>query len=787
MAQSRKKSKNKIQINPWLAIILGFISFFAMTGFGFFGIFSANIFRFFVGDAYRVFALILFLFSIYLLIRGEIHKIKMSKQIIGITLIVLSILTFLHAIFFEPIINTETDVLSATWTYFLSDFMSNSINQTLGGGMIGGFLYGLSYFLFSQVGTYILLVFTVILGILFITDTSFSEVNAFLIKSTNIVGGWISQAFTQVKGSNKQAKSENKTKKKPKKKKETPEPKDSIQSDSVDKTVEEAAPQKSIPIDMYKPIQEDDIDPQSVIKQPPVQESKTKENSIDIDNDESQTLEIVSEEENEGYRLPPLHLLEKREVPDQSKEYDTAEDNVNVLQKTLESFDVDAEVVKVNIGPSVTMYEIEPGPGVKVNKIENLSKDIALAMAAKDVRIEAPIPGKRRVGIEVPNKKVAFVSFREVMVELGRDNENLLEVPLGKDVSGHVITAELDDMPHLLVAGATGSGKSVAINGMITAILMRAKPHEVKLMMIDPKMVELSVYNDIPHLLTPVVTNPKKAANALNKVVQEMDRRYELLSSTGTRNRKGYNEFIKKHNEETGDNKKLLPYIVVIVDELADLMMVAGKDVEAAISRIAQKARAAGIHMILATQRPSVDVITGSIKANIPSRMAFSVSSGTDSRTILDQNGAEKLLGRGDMLFKPVDRNAPIRIQGSFIEDQEVEEVVSWVKQEQEPNYVEEMEPTEETSAVEDEPEDELFDEAVELIMDMETASISMLQRRLRIGYNRAARIMGEMEDRGFVSPQDGSKPRDVYIQPPSEDSEEDPENNQELPADTLN
>ncbi len=764
--------------------MLGFVSFFAMTGFGFFGIFSANIFRFFVGDAYRVFALILFLFSIYLLIRGELRKIKMSKRIIGITLIVLSILIFLHAIFFEPIINTETNVLSATWTYFLSDFMSNSVNQTLGGGMIGGFLYGLSYFLFSQIGTYILLVLTVILGILFITDTSFGEVNAFLVKSAHIVGRWISQAITQIKRSNPSVKSESTFKSKTRKKKETPKPKDSVQSTPADQTVKETAPQKSIPIDMYKPPTEDDSDFQSVNKPASDQASKPIENHTDAEQNE--TLEIVSEEENEGYSLPPLHLLEKRDAPDQSKEYDTAEDNVNVLQETLASFDVDAEVVKVNIGPSVTMYEVEPGPGVKVNKIENLSKDIALAMAAKDVRIEAPIPGKRRVGIEVPNKKVAFVSFREVMVELGRDNENLLEVPLGKDVSGHVITAELDDMPHLLVAGATGSGKSVAINGIITAILMRAKPHEVKLMMIDPKMVELNVYNDIPHLLTPVVTNPKKAANALNKVVQEMERRYELLSNTGTRNRKGYNDFIKKHNEQTGDNKKLLPYIVVIVDELADLMMVAGKDVEAAISRIAQKARAAGIHMILATQRPSVDVITGTIKANIPSRMAFSVSSGTDSRTILDQNGAEKLLGRGDMLFKPVDRNSPLRIQGSFIEDQEVEEVVNWVKQEQEPNYVEEMAPTEDTSGAGGEPEDEMFDEAVELIMDMETASISMLQRRLRIGYNRAARIMGEMEDRGFVSPQDGSKPRDVYIQPPSEDSEQGLENNEEVPGETL-
>lgn len=786
MAKSRKKSKNKTQINPWSAIALGFISFFAASGFGFFGIFSANILRFFVGDAYRIFALILFLFSIYLLIRGEVHRIKISKKTIGITLIILSALIFLHAIFFRPIINTETNVVSATWTYYLNDFLSNSLNQTLGGGMIGGLFYGISYFLFSQIGTYIFLGLTTTLGILFISNTSFGEVNAFLQKNIRRISRWLNQAFIQIKESTVKPKQEKRSRKKPQKKTEVSKHSKTIPTveRAMNNETEKTADQEPITIDMYKTTPHDE----DVISQPiekPMPATTNNSTGNNLNKDENESLEIVSEEENKGYSLPPLHLLEKREIPDQSTEYETAEDNVNVLQDTLESFDVDAKVVKVNIGPSVTMYEIEPGPGVKVNKIENLSKDIALAMAAKDVRIEAPIPGKRRVGIEVPNQKVAFVSFREVMVELGRDNENLLEVPLGKDVSGDVITAELDDMPHLLVAGATGSGKSVAINGVITAILMRAKPHEVKLMMIDPKMVELSVYNDIPHLLTPVVTNPKKAANALNKVVQEMERRYELLSSTGTRNRKSYNDFIKKQNEETGDNKKLLPYIVVIVDELADLMMVAGKDVETAISRIAQKARAAGIHMILATQRPSVDVITGSIKANIPSRMAFSVSSGTDSRTILDQNGAEKLLGRGDMLFKPVDRNAPLRIQGSFIEDQEVEEVVNWVKQEQEPNYVEEMKPTEETTA-NDEPEDEMFDEAVELIVDMETASISMLQRRLRIGYNRAARIMGEMEDRGFVSPQDGSKPRDVYIQPRTEDSEENQEDNPDVHNETL-
>ncbi|HPJ00959.1 MAG TPA: DNA translocase FtsK, partial [Enterococcus sp.] len=391
---------------------------------------------------------------------------------------------------------------------------------------------------------------------------------------------------------------------------------------------------------------------------------------------------------------------------------------------------------------------------------------IALALAAKDIRMEAPIPGKSLIGIEVPNDAVSMVSFREVIEATPAHPENLLEVPLGRDISGKVQTADLTKMPHLLVAGSTGSGKSVAINGIITSILMQAKPHEVKMMMVDPKMVELNVYNGIPHLLTPVVTNPRKAAQALQKVVKEMEERYEKFAATGVRNITGYNEMIAEKNRETGEKHPILPFIVVIVDELADLMMVASNEVEDAIIRLAQMARAAGIHMILATQRPSVDVITGIIKANVPSRMAFAVSSGTDSRTIIDSNGAEKLLGRGDMLFLPMGENKPIRVQGAFISDHDVESVVEFVTEQQGANYEEKMMVTEEdvASGGGSEPQDELYDQAKDLVIEMQTASVSLLQRRFRIGYNRAARLVDELEANGVVGPSEGSKPRKVLL-----------------------
>ncbi len=470
---------------------------------------------------------------------------------------------------------------------------------------------------------------------------------------------------------------------------------------------------------------------------------------------------LTMTETPDGYQLPSLDLLAEPTSKDLSGENKRLKDNATKLIATLKSFGIGAKVLKIHLGPSVTKYEIEPKQGIKLSRITGLADDLALALAAKDIRIEAPIPGKAAVGIEVPNREVAMVSLREVLgAESVQSDSDRLLVALGRSISGETVTAKLNKMPHVLVAGSTGSGKSVCINGMIVSILMRARPDEVRLMMIDPKMVELNVYNGIPHLLAPVVTDPKKAAQALKQVVSEMERRYEIFSQNGARNIEGYNALIDKMNAEEKVHQRL-PYIVVIVDELADLMMVASNEVEDAIMRLAQMARAAGIHMVIATQRPSVDIITGVIKANIPSRIAFSVSSATDSRTILDTGGADKLLGRGDMLLLGNGMNKPVRVQGAFLSDEEVEKVVNHVISQQKTQYVEAMIPKDVPEG-ETEVDDPLYDEVVQFILTQETASTSMIQRKYRIGYNRAARLIDALEENGLIGPSEGSKPRRV-------------------------
>ncbi|MGW9528308.1 DNA translocase FtsK 4TM domain-containing protein [Paenibacillus terrae] len=460
------------------------------------------------------------------------------------------------------------------------------------------------------------------------------------------------------------------------------------------------------------------------------------------------------------YKLPSFRLLAKPQNVGKGLGQKDYMQTARKLEATLESFGVRAKVLEVVRGPAVTRYEIQPDIGVKVSRIVSLTDDIALALAAKDIRMEAPIPGKSAIGIEVPNNEVSIVTMREVMeTTVFQESVSNLSIAFGRDIAGQTIVGNLAKMPHLLVAGATGSGKSVCINGIITSILYKAKPDEVKFLMVDPKMVELNVYNGIPHLLAPVVTDPKRASLALKKIVVEMEKRYELFSKSGTRNIEGYNNLMK-------DNPAaFLPYIVVIVDELADLMMVAAGDVEDAIARLAQMARAAGIHLIIATQRPSVDVITGVIKANIPSRIAFGVSSQVDSRTILDMGGAEKLLGRGDMLFMPMGASKPVRVQGAFMSDQEVENIVNYVREQGEAQYDETLVPeVEELSADADEMLDELYDQAVNIILEAKQASVSLLQRRMRIGYTRAARLIDSMEARGVIGPYEGSKPREVLI-----------------------
>jgi len=463
---------------------------------------------------------------------------------------------------------------------------------------------------------------------------------------------------------------------------------------------------------------------------------------------------------DENYQRPPLSIFTLPEATSSGFNQKNAQENARKLEMTLESFGVQAKVLEISRGPTVTRYEVQPAVGVKVSRIVSLTDDIALALAARDIRMEAPIPGKAAIGIEVPNSEVAIVTLREVLESPEfQASQSKLSIAFGRDISGSAIVGNLQKMPHLLVAGATGSGKSVCINGIIASVLVNAKPHEVKLLMIDPKMVELSGYNGIPHLLAPVVTDPRKASFALKKVVQEMENRYQLFADRGARDIDRYNQMLR------ADGLEELPFIVVIVDELADLMMVAPGEVEDAICRIAQMARAAGIHLIVATQRPSVDVITGVIKANIPSRIAFSVSSMADSRTILDAGGAEKLLGRGDMLYLPAGASKSVRVQGAYVSELEIEKLVEYVKGQQNAVY------TVDLNTVEEEAEptagsdlDVLFVDAMDLVVESGQASVSMLQRRFRVGYSRAARIVDQMELQGLVGRFEGSKPREVLV-----------------------
>ena len=502
---------------------------------------------------------------------------------------------------------------------------------------------------------------------------------------------------------------------------------------------------------------------------------KEKDLIVDIRDYKEEANEVIEEQKNrkkvtkfdnsqdtsyDNYKLPPITLLNNPIKKQTITKSDIVEKS-KILQSTFNNFGIEVKIVKAIVGPSITQFQILPTPGTKVSKIVNLSNDIALNLAAKDVRIEAPIPGKSLIGIEIPNKVNELVSMKEVFVN-DKDNSPL-SVALGKDVAGEAIFTRIDKTPHLLIAGSTGSGKSVCVNTIITSILLKNKPNKVKLIMIDPKMVELSIYDGIPHLLTSVVTDPLKASDVLHKVVLEMENRYREFARARVRNIEGFNKIAAQDPDY-----KELPYIVVIIDELADLMMVSSKEVEESIARIAQKARAAGIHMIIATQRPSVDVITGVIKTNIPSRIAFAVSSSVDSRTILDKSGAETLLGKGDMLYLSADSSKPLRIQGAFLSDEEVEKVVDFVKSQSEAQYDPNMTPSEVSSQSGDfstEEVDPLYKEVLLFIAKTQKASASLLQRRFKIGYNRAARIIDMLEEDGYIGPVDGSKPRKVFLE----------------------
>lgn len=768
--KQNKQLKLKYELNGLVCIAIAIISILQL---GVVGQTFVHVFRFFAGEWFILCLIGLFLFGVTIFWKKQIPDM-LTRRKAGLYCIIASILLLSHVKLFQHLstagIIGSQSVIRNTFELFLMDMKGETGSPDLGGGMIGAVLFATSYFLFAQAGSQIMAIVLMLIGIVLITNRSLQEIvkKGTLPISQFLIKQW--KAFVQDMKEIKQAKKSTASQKTSEKKKRS-----RVQEDDEDDHIfvreETPVSDNSQPIIssfadrddmMTPPVQKE----QGVKETGPLEQPVQSASSQDIaDEPKAAPSMTFTELENKDYELPSLDILAEPQHSGQQTDKENIYENARKLETTFQSFGVKAKVTQVHLGPAVTKYEVYPDVGVKVSKIVNLSDDLALALAAKDIRIEAPIPGKSAIGIEVPNAEIAMVSLKEVLESKQNDRPNAkLLIGLGRNISGEAVLAEMNKMPHLLVAGSTGSGKSVCINGIITSILMRAKPHEVKMMMIDPKMVELNVYNGIPHLLAPVVTDPKKASQALKKVVSEMERRYELFSHTGTRNIEGYNDYIKRMNQTEEAKQPELPYIVVIVDELADLMMVASSDVEDSITRLSQMARAAGIHLIIATQRPSVDVITGVIKANIPSRIAFSVSSQTDSRTILDMGGAEKLLGRGDMLFLPVGSNKPVRVQGAFLSDEEVEHVVDHVITQQKAQYQEEMIPSEETQDQLAAVEDDLYDEAVELIIGMQTASVSMLQRRFRIGYTRAARLIDAMEERGVVGPYEGSKPREVLL-----------------------
>ncbi|WP_058485210.1 DNA translocase FtsK [Defluviitalea phaphyphila] len=677
------------------------------------------------------------------------------KIVIFIGMIIL-ISTFIHIINFKKITLEEINFWALIKHYY-------DIGSWRNGGVIGGIVGSLLFKILGVYGSYIVIITLFIILFILLTGRSFIDI---IMAIFNIIKKYILRLKEAIENyhleqqfKNKQRK-ENSINKKAKHKKN---------AEKISNQIIDNKEKNELPINLSEKDEEIQVLDFAEKKEKDKGNKKDDYSKKEINKtDDENTTQIMSNINNHiEYKFPSIEFLQNNTYSITASSKKLMINNAKKLEETLLSFGVEAKVLQISRGPTVTRYELQPSQGVKVSKIVNLADDIALNLAASGIRIEAPIPGKAAIGIEIPNKEVQPVFLREVI-----EDEEFIKFPsklafaLGKDISGKTVVADIARMPHLLIAGATGSGKSVCINTLITSILYKANPNEVKLLMIDPKVVELSVYNGIPHLMIPVVTDPKKAAGALNWAVQEMTNRYKLFAENNVRDIKGYNNMKREQNTEEA-NKEIMPQIVIIIDELADLMMTAPGEVEDAICRLAQMARAAGIHLVIATQRPSVDVITGVIKANIPSRLAFAVSSGTDSRTILDMTGAEKLLGKGDMLFYPVGASKPIRIQGAFISDKEVEKIVESIKVESKVEYnqdiIEEI-TTSNNLSTKGEEVDEYLEKAIEMVIEKEKASISMLQRYLRVGFNRAARIMEEMEKRGIVGPDEGSKPRKVLI-----------------------
>ncbi len=742
MAKKKKKKAvaKKIDHSEELyGILLVLAAILGIGKYGPVGKLIASFGLFLVGTGYGVFLLALFVVGCYLVVKREWPDFLTTK-LIGVYILVLGLLIIMHREYVSQNDGNMALIFQETMNELISGFHSIMHTGTVddlfavGGGVIGGGFSIVFDKLFSYTGMNIVAWVMVALGVVLFTGFSIVD--------------FVRDGYEKEKEKLKSRKSE---------KEEEPSKASVIINDGNE---DDAKDDQKITITSIDEVMKVGEKKEEVVKE----EVSTPSSPL---------------MPQKKYVLPPIDILDKPKKKTKGTDQGVIEKNIEILERVLKDFKIIGKVVEVHIGPSVVQYELEIASGTRVNKITSINREISLALAKKDVRIEAPIPGKNTVGIEFANDTPTPVSFYEIMNSTKMKNapDKKLMVPLGKSIMGDIGVCEVNKMPHLLIAGTTGSGKSVCVNGIICSILMRAKPDEVKLIMVDPKVVELSVYNGIPHLLRPVVTDPKQAAIALKKMVDEMERRYSVFSDSKTKNIEGYNAYVEKENSKIKDAEAKIakmPYIVIIIDELADLMMVAAKEVEDSILRITQKARAAGMHLIVATQRPSTEVITGLIKANIPSRIAFSVGSGIDSRTILDQTGAEQLLGKGDMLFLPIGMNSPLRIQGSFITDDEIKRIIDYTAEQQQVQYDDSMMRLENDSTSSDsgghstdssdDYDDPLYNEIVEFVIETQKASASLLQRRFKLGYNRAARIVDLLEERGIIGPQNGSKPREVLV-----------------------
>ena len=726
-----KKTKNKFEYNnEIIGVLLILLSIIGMLGYGRAGNFIRSFTVFLVGIAYFPLLLIFLILGVYIIVKSKAPKI-VSRESIGAHLIAMSILTILHLEYVKK--EPTSALITETFKNVMLAFKSPEVIKNCGGGMIGSILTYVFNWAFSSDGIIIVIITLIIVGIILIFNTS------------------ILSAFKNVQLPHFEYEEDDDDDE------DEEEEEEVADNRVVISSIEELTNKKEEPVE--------EVDADVPIKKTGDDHEEEREEPVPM---------------NTNYKLPSLNLLKTVKNVNSKENEQVAKENIAKLEDVLKVFEISGKIVQVNIGPTVTQYELDLKAGTKVNKLLGIQREIALAMAAKDVRIQAPIPGKNTIGIELPNKVNASVSFKEVLQSMPEVNEKtILAVGLGKDIMGKVKWCEINATPHLLVAGSTGSGKSVCINCIIASILMRSKPDEVKLVLVDPKKVEFSMYEGVPHLLSPVVTDPKKASIALKNIVLEMERRYELLEHTKNKNIVGYNKFCESHPEY-----QKLPYIVVIIDELADLMLVAAKEVEDSIMRITQMARAAGIHLIVATQRPSTDIITGVVKANIPSRISFAVSSQIDSRTILDMGGAEKLLGKGDMLFLPMGESIPMRVQGAFVSEEEIDRLVKYTISQQKANYdtsltVDRSSDSGSSSSSggddyssNEEYDDPIYNEVVDFAVQTGKISASLIQRKFRLGYNRAARIIDLLEERGIIGPPNGSKPREVLVKLESHNEE---------------